>query len=111
VCVPIAVAESDMDDQEDEENSLETEEESSKQVRPPLPYMSIAPICIGPPSIAVQGPILTQSPSRRRVKQKTGPLPTTEGCQDQLLSIHPLAGCWQLIVQGGKLRHGKRETC
>ncbi|XP_061051287.1 sodium channel protein type 5 subunit alpha isoform X7 [Eubalaena glacialis] len=32
VCVPIAVAESDMDDQEeDEENSLSTEEESSKQ--------------------------------------------------------------------------------
>lgn len=33
VCVPIAVAESDTDDQEeDEENSLGTEEESSKQV-------------------------------------------------------------------------------
>ncbi|XP_006869203.1 PREDICTED: sodium channel protein type 5 subunit alpha isoform X9 [Chrysochloris asiatica] len=31
VCVPIAVAESDTDDQEDEENSLGSEEESSKQ--------------------------------------------------------------------------------
>lgn len=39
VCVPIAVAESDTDDQEeDEENSLGTEEESSKQVsHPPAP--------------------------------------------------------------------------
>ena len=36
VCVPIAVAESDTDDQEedDEENSLDTDEESSKQVSP-----------------------------------------------------------------------------
>ena len=35
VCVPIAMAESDTDDpEEDEENSLSTEEESSKQVSP-----------------------------------------------------------------------------
>lgn len=36
VCVPIAVAESDTDDQEEDENSLGTEEETSKQVSAPL---------------------------------------------------------------------------
>ncbi|XP_006869197.1 PREDICTED: sodium channel protein type 5 subunit alpha isoform X3 [Chrysochloris asiatica] len=36
VCVPIAVAESDTDDQEDEENSLGSEEESSKQESQPV---------------------------------------------------------------------------
>lgn len=41
VCVPIAVAESDTDDQEeDEENSLGTEEESSKQVSPHPGHLS-----------------------------------------------------------------------
>lgn len=46
VCVPIAVAESDTDDQEDdEENSLGTEEESTKQVTASPPaYMQHLPV-------------------------------------------------------------------
>ena len=53
VCVPIAVAESDMDDpEEDEENSLSTEEGSSKQVSPQtLPLMCVSTTsCPGDPA-------------------------------------------------------------
>ena len=56
VCVPIALDESDTDDpEEDEENSLSTEEESSKQVSP----RTLALVC-------VRGPSFTRSscPSR-----------------------------------------------
>lgn len=51
VCVPIAMAESDTDDQEeDEENSLGTEEESSKQVSAPQR------IYAGPGAVLSRGP-------------------------------------------------------
>uniref|UniRef100_A0A2I2ZLF0 Sodium channel protein n=1 Tax=Gorilla gorilla gorilla TaxID=9595 RepID=A0A2I2ZLF0_GORGO len=61
VCVPIAVAESDTDDQEeDEENSLGTEEESSKQVGP-HPCMCKAPTYTGPRALLSGPPSLSQS--------------------------------------------------
>lgn len=60
VCVPIAVAESDTDDQEeDEENSLGTEEESSKQVSAP-PHIYARPTCTGPRAMLARAPSLAQ---------------------------------------------------
>uniref|UniRef100_A0A452QPG1 Sodium channel protein n=1 Tax=Ursus americanus TaxID=9643 RepID=A0A452QPG1_URSAM len=62
VCVPIAVAESDTDDQEeDEENSLGTEEESSKQVSAPTRHVSAAPTCTGLGAVLARAPSLAQS--------------------------------------------------
>lgn len=52
VCVPIAVAESDTEDPEEDENSLSTEEESSKQVSPQAPPLvrASATSCRGGPT-------------------------------------------------------------
>lgn len=62
VCVPIAVAESDTDDQEeDEENSLGTEEESSRQVSTPTHHVSAAPTCTGLGAVLARAPSLAQS--------------------------------------------------
>lgn len=55
VCVPIAMAESDTDDQEEEEgNSLGTEEESSKQVSP-LPFTCMQHLLVRGPGLCCPG--------------------------------------------------------
>lgn len=81
VCVPIAVAESDTDDQEeDEENSLGTEEESSKQVsHPPSPIlMGQPPACMESRAQLLASTRLPQQWHGERSPTAVGP---SEGCQ------------------------------
>lgn len=75
VCVPIAVAESDTDDpEEDEENSLGTEEESSKQVSAPHAQQGCSTYLWGPGLCCPGGPasLAAAAPAGTGWRETTG---------------------------------------
>lgn len=131
VCVPIAVAESDTDDQEeDEENSLDTEEESSKQVGPqPCMYIRGPELCCpGRPAslkaatsarlpwqwVGVEGRPSAQQPASQSGAE-TSPQPSLPNSVQKpnwggAAVHHSRPGwAWGARCTTGRLRHGKRD--
>ena len=112
VCVPIAVAESDTEDPEEDENSLSTEGELSKQVSP----QTLPTSCLGDPASLLEGE-LRPSPQNqplggmlRPALNAVSPAPPRRASSEGLLSItQPLAAHGQPNVQRGKPRHCKRD--